>query len=371
MKDLNKSIVSLLLASSLVGSVAPSMASANGVEETEEYSNYYYDREEKTVKVYHMNGIYSTLVNQEPVYVYIGNSLVNEVMPKNDALILMGQTFKDTYLMKKTVNNNTVYAVSDRPDVYGWTNIRKSSVGPETQVATTIELGEFLLRGVDLSDYEYNSLGFGEVDINNDGIAENVFLGNGKYNVNYTRDEAIRYAKLEGLYYQSKRITDPIRNKRITVYSLSEKSYVPGWERISKTELPRTAKVASNTEYADAVYDIAWNMNSLRVENVTIQTGLKPSTPTETTYNRMLKNDALDYLANNQLFLCVLGKSIVNPNTGKKEVMYAFSFDDYVEGWTIIGNDFIPENAYIFLTMEDAYIYEDSLNRGYSRGLRR
>lgn len=376
MKELNKKIVSLSLAAALAGSVLPSMANAQGYDEEAQITNYYANNEE-TIKLFRLNGVYTVLNGKEPVYVFLNNDFSNLVLPKNDALIFMAESYKETYLMKKTVKNpyyevgmseeyKTVYAVSSTKDVPGWVNVKKSSVSPDVQVATTIELGEFLLKDVDLSAYNNNTLGFAKGDINGDGKAnEWIYLGNNKENTIMTKASAVKYAATNRLYYQVKRLPD-FRNpgKEVVSYALSDKSYVPGWTRISKDNIPNTAKVASNTEYAEAVYAITYNRSSLVEDTIYVEIS-NPGLP----YSSMLKDQALEFAYNNYPDFCILAKAI-----SEGEVIYAFCEGpeiDYwtTQEWTFIGNDYISKDSSIFLSMSDACNYINSLDRGYAKTL--
>lgn len=383
MKDLNKKIISFMLASSLTASVAPTIVRANSNEVVlppEVYSEY-------TTKTYYMNGVYTCFVDGTPVYVYLGNNADNRVLPKYDALYASELVNEKTYVYKKTVDNPnyikgvsplsekqiTVYAVSGKSSVKGWTKIDKDTLGRNDLVATTIELGEFLLKGEDLSRYYFDLRGFAYTDFDKDGnYTDLLYLGNDRINVMFNnKEEAIKYAveRYEEYYFVKKEVKDPnygIGNnkKKTTVYALSEKSYVEGWSRVNKKDIPSNVVIGSTPLCAEAMVKLGYEVK--KEDTIDIPSVLPTPEPDRPiyVYNRMIKADALNYAYNCYDLFCILTKTI------NGEVVYAFSYYPEVEGWTMIANDSIPSNASIFLSIEDANCYEFQINYDTSKGLR-
>lgn len=384
MKDTNKKIISLLLAGTLTSSVVPAMVSTVSAQDAITYGQSDIVNQNK---IYYMNGVYTVMINNRPIYVYLGNEVENAYLLKTDALYKGELNYENVYVFSKTVKNPnyikgvtprniTIYALSGKSRVSGWTKINKDNIRYNEKIATSIELGEFLLKDVDLSYYNYNMLGYAYVDINKDGYAnELMYIGNNKINKLMTKEDAIRFAinNYENYYIQSKVIDNPNyikgkNNKTIKIYAISDKSYVNGWSRIKKSNVPSDAFIASNVEYAEALNHI--NKNEFSEEyTYTPSTPIIPEKPVYT-YNYMKKDAALAYAYANYSEFCILTKTVEKPNTNEVYVLYAFSFTPYVDGWEIIGNKDIHPNSCIFLTMQDAYNFEAELNCGYSRVLK-
>lgn len=280
------------------------------------------------------------------------------------------------YIYNVTPRNITVYALSGKSSVSGWTRINKSELSYYDKVATSIELGEFLLKDVNLSAYQYNMLGYGYVDINKDGMSnELMYIGNNKVNMLMTKEEAIKYAinNFDNYYIQSKTIDNPnykygVNSKTIKVYAISEKSYVSGWSRVNKSQVPSDATIASSIEYMEAINHI--NAHKVR-ENIIYEPDV-PVLPDEPiyTYNYMKKDEALNYAYNKYPMFCIQSKVVVNPNNNDIYILYAFSTETDVEGWEPAFNDDINKDACIFLTMQDAYNFEAELTYNFSRRLK-
>lgn len=338
-------------------------------------SNY-----ENTITIYHMNGIYTTMVNGKPMYVYLNNAYRNEYLTKSEAISVGEENYEDLYLFSKTKLNPkyingvtpnsekyiTIYALSGKEKVNGWNRVNPENISKDEMVATTIDLGEFLLKGVDLSAYQYNKLGYAYVDFNKDGISNQLmYIGNNKYNTMMLKPDAINYASknYKNYYILRKKVINPENKKGFYVYALSDKSKVDGWTKINKKDLPKDAVVASNTDYMNVLVDMLFKPYCEEV----IYNYIDPTFAC----NFMLKDEALNYAYNNYKSFCILTKKIVNPNNVNEIIdIYAFSTIPFVEGWSIIGNDNVPSNAVIFLTMTDAYVYESDLNNNFSRTLK-
>lgn len=105
-KMTNKKLVSLLLAGTLSASVAPAMV--NSVSAEEAVTQSYLDTLNQT-KVYHMDGIYTVMVNNIPMYVYLNNDVENEYLFKEEALFRGEMNYEKVYVYKKTVKNPKLY----------------------------------------------------------------------------------------------------------------------------------------------------------------------------------------------------------------------------------------------------------------------
>lgn len=399
MKMTNKKLLSSLLAFVTVFSLGHVKAQAASNEVITEAQAENYLNENVLEKEYDMNGLYNVMVGTKPVYVYLGNEVRNEYLPKMEALVLGDLSYDKTYLYSKTVDNPnyipgvssfyektvTVYALSDKSRVEGWTRINRDMLGANDKVATSIELGEFILTGTDLSSYRYNMLGFANADINKDGVSnELMYLGNNKVNQLMTKEEAIIFGvyNYENYYIQSKSVPNPDYNygvnpRTIKVYALSEKSYVSGWTKVNKTSLPNDALVASNVEYMDALVHVRAN-EAREVINNTPVLPVDPIVPDlGYTYNQLGKDAAIEYAYNNpQLYsqFCIRFKVIYNPIIQADEMLFTLDTTntiDYVDnnGWSIIGNDYIPSSASLFLTMGDAQNYEFMVKNNITRTL--
>lgn len=397
MKITNKRLMSFILAAPAALSMVPSAQAAqttnNGLTSIVQEANYLNDNY-LLEKEYDMNGVYNVRVGSRPVYVYLGNDVQNEYLPKMDALILGDLNYDRTYLYSKTVDNPnyipgvssiyektiTIYAISGKSSEKGWTRINKDRLGAQDMVATSIELGEFLLTSFDLSSYQYNMIGFANVDINKDGVSNEImYLGNNKINTLMTKEEAIRFGvyNYDNYYIQSKTVPNPeyisgVNDRNIKVYAISDKSYVLGWTRINKTKLPADAVVASNVEFMNALVHVKSNV----AREVAINTPIVPIEPIIPSYNSLTKDAALEFANSNpQLYpeFCIRFKVIYNPRTQVDEMLFTFDTNTLSivdnNGWAIIGNDYIPSNASIFLTMGDAQNYEYMVKNNIVRTL--
>lgn len=374
-----------MLAGTLSTSMLPAMVNSASAEETATTS--YVDTLNQT-KLCYMNGVYTTIVNNTPVYVYLGNEVENKFLIKEEALFRVEMNYEKVYVFKKTVKNPnyvndgetprniTVYALSGKSSVSGWTRVNKNEVNSYNKIATSIELGEFLLKDVNLYAYNYNMLGFAYADINKDGYAnELVYIGNNKINKLMTKEDAIRYAvsNFENYYIQSKTVSNPdyvygVNSKTIKVYAISEKSYVAGWTRVNKSKVPNDAMVSSSIEYMNLLVHI--NANKVQEDYVyNPSVPVIPSKPTFT-YNYMKKDAALSFAYQNYPMFCILTKTVYNPNSNEAYVIYAFSTETVLEGWEPAFNDTIHPDSCIFLTMQDAYNYEAELQYNFSKKLK-
>ena len=164
MKISNKKLMSLILSGALIASPTIAHASTKGTSTNSPYGYYISDNDEK---IYFMDGFYTEMVNGEPVYVYLGNGLSNRYLPLYDAIEEAENNYRNTYIYKKKVLNPnykkgknekyiTIYAISGKTRVSGGTRIKKEDLNYNDMVATTIELGEFLLKGIDLGRYDYS-----------------------------------------------------------------------------------------------------------------------------------------------------------------------------------------------------------------------
>lgn len=400
-KITNKRLMSLILSVPTALSLMPSVHAAQNVSEPTaiiEQANYLSDT---TVleKEYDMNGVYNVMVGMKPVYVYLGNDVQNEYLPKMEALYIGENNYEKSYIYSKTVDNPnyipgvssigekkiTIYALSGKTSVSGWTRINRDRLSNGDMIATSIELGEFLLKGFDLSSYRYNMLGFANVDINKDGVSNEImYLGNNKINTLMTKEEAIIFGlyNYKNYYIQSKTVPNPdyisgVNSRNIKVYAVSDKSYVPGWIRISKSKLPSDAVVASNVEYMNALVHIKSNVAREIVSNIP-DLPINPVLPgldEGFTCSYLSKDAALEFAHSNPTLysdFCIRFKVIYNPRTKTDEMLFTFDtntspYDN--NGWAIIGNDYIPSNANIFLTMNDACNYEFMVKNNIFRTL--
>ena len=329
-----------------------------------------------------MTGMYTEMLDKLPVYVYLGNGVDNDYLEKNEALYVAEMNYDNTYIFKKTAvtyyydsrnrrqeEKVTVYAISDKKTVSnysGWTRVDKSDVRRTELVATSIELGEFLLKDIDLSSYYYNADGFALVDLNKDGKnTELMYLGNDKENKVYKKAEAIKYAveNYDTYYILRKRIPIKGSYRSNYVYAISEKSYVEGWSKVSKRDIKEDEVIATNIEYMEAlvnIYDgditvIKDNSNKVTDDNNSNNENNNNGNNNNTheNYSYMLKNEALAFAYQNYADFCILSREF------KGSTIYAFSSSLDVQDWDIVGNDEINENSNIFLTINDAnkYIY--------------
>ena len=390
MKDLNKKVMSLILSGVLTTSTSATVVNAAGLDELAGLEKTAEDTVKEETNAYSLNGMYTTMVNKKPVYVYLNNDRQNEYLEKNDALYLGELMYDNVYVYSKTVTNPnyikgfsplsekdvTVYALSGEYWVSGWTRVDKKSLGNTDKVATTIELGEFLLKGVDLSIYENNMIGFANIDINGDSkVEEVVYLGNNKVNKLMTKNDAIKWAiSVYDNYYLFKKTidnpdyvktTDP---KKITIYAVSSDSYVSGWTRISKSDIKSTDIVATNPEFYDALVNINKNV-STKVDVVINDNGETKEVEHDTYYDRRLKDKAFDYANKNYDKYYLMVKVITNAE-GKNEILYAFSQTRDVKGWYTTINDTVRDNDYIFVSIKSAENYEYVVSNNYSRKLK-
>lgn len=377
----NKKIISLLLSGAItLGVCAPTVSAAEN--SRRRYNPSYLSDVAYDQNVYSMTGMYTEMLDKLPVYVYLANGVDNEYLEKNEALYVAEMNYDNTYIFKKTAvtyyydsrnrrqeEKVTVYAISDKKTVSnysGWTRVDKSDVRRTELVATSIELGEFLLKDIDLSSYYYNADGFALVDLNKDGKnTELMYLGNDKENKVYKKAEAIKYAveNYDTYYILRKRIPIKGSYRSNYVYAISEKSYVEGWSKVSKRDIKEDEVIATNIEYMEAlvnIYDgditvIKDNSNKITDDNNSNNENNNNGNNNNTNenYSYMLKNEALAFAYQNYADFCILSREF------KGSTIYAFSSSLDVQDWDIVGNDEINENSNIFLTINDAnkYIY--------------
>ena len=380
----NKKIISLLLSGAItLGVAAPTVSAAENSRRRYEpsyLSDVAYDQ-----NVYSMTGMYTEMLDKLPVYVYLGNNVDNEYLEKNEALYVAEMNYDNTYIFKKTgityyydsrnrrqEEKVTVYAISDKKtvsDYSGWTRVDKSDVRRTELVATSIELGEFLLKDVDLSSYYYDADGFALVDLNKDGKnTELMYLGNDKENKVYKKAEAIKYAveNYDTYYILRKRISIKGSYRSNYVYAISEKNNVEGWSQVSKRDIKEDEVIATNVEYMEALVDIydgditviKDNSKENIDDNNNNNNENNNNNNNNESYSYMLKNEALAFAYQNYADFCILSREF------KGSTIYAFSSSLDVQDWDIVGNDEINENANIFLTINDAnkYIYAVTYN---------
>lgn len=377
----NKKIISLLLSGAItLGVSAPTVSAAEN--SRRRYNPSYLSDVAYDQNVYSMTGMYTEMLDKLPVYVYLANGVDNEYLEKYEALYVAEMNYDNTYIFKKTAvtyyydsrnrrqeEKVTVYAISDKKTVSnysGWTRVDKSDVRRTELVATSIELGEFLLKDIDLSSYYYNADGFALVDLNKDGKnTELMYLGNDKENKVYKKAEAIKYAveNYDTYYILRKRIPIKGSYRSNYVYAISEKSYVEGWSKVSKRDIKEDEVIATNVEYMEAlvnIYDgditvIKDNSNKITDDNNSNNGNNNNGNNNNTNedYSYMLKNEALTFAYQNYADFCILSREF------KGSTIYAFSSSLDVQDWDIVGNDEINENSNIFLTINDAnkYIY--------------
>ena len=339
-------------------------------------------------KSYNFKGMYKVFVDEQLIYAYLNNSLYNEYLNKNDALFIGELNYENVYIYEKTIDNPnyingvsplnektiTIYALSGENYVSGWKRVNKENISLNDKVATTIELGEFLLKQSDLKTYLYSMVGFANIDLNNDGKCDElVYLGNNKINRILTKNDAIKWAMSVYDYYYlfMKTIDDPNNSKnKINIYAISDRSYVSEWNRVYKKDIPEDAFIATNTEF----YEALLNINKIMKLNLEYSESYdkKPEDKHENsldniTYAYAEKNIALNYGYRYYKDFCILSKII------KNETIYTLSTEIIIsrDGWNIVGNNDIPENANVFLSMQDALNYEYLINNNYIKSLKR
>jgi len=392
MKLSNKQIMSLILSGALITS--PTVAHANTKQSTSNPYTYYVSYEGDDEEIYYLDGIYTDTTNDKPVYVYLGNGLSNKYLTLYDALEEAETNYRNTYIYKKKILNPnykkginekyiTMYALSGKTRVSGWTRINEKDLYYEDKVATTIELGEFLLKQINLGKYKYNMRGFANIDINGDGYNDGIlYVGNNKNNIIFdNKSDAIKYGlnDYENFYFYKKTILNPNYNndskKYITVYTISNKENVSGWTRTKQSDVPSNAFIGSNPEFMNIYISMGLKVYVTEKDEDYVPE-YKPDKPTNPdyngNYNYLKKDKALLYgyshYKEDEIF-CIIMKTITGPKN-RTETIYCLNPHPDVPGWTIIGDDFIPSNAYIFLSLQDAENYEYDFTNGYTRELR-
>lgn len=382
MESLNKKITSLVLAGALTmgtGAVLSNEAKAKDddvIVITEQNA-----ANMDLVEICHMKGIYNVIVDNVPVYVCLNNNVDNEYLLKNDAVELAKKNYNTNkvYFYSKVVESpnyvkgytsederyNFVYAISDKTSVKGWTRVRDTRVITDGElVASSIELGEFLLKEVDLSRYTWDFTGFGYADVNHDNImSEVIYVGNSEGNMlldKYSASININQSNGKIKVYEKK------LNDR-TMFALSSVNPGNGWKKSSLDKINNNDQIGSSPEYMDALYHIASTTVTTeklyfpKVDNGINQI-LEPVLPNDNiNINMLSKNDAITwasttYTPSNVQF-CILQKEYVDRNTGLAKKIYAISTQMDVEGYDFAFDDLIPNNELICLSVQDAENY--------------
>lgn len=380
MENLNKRITSLVLAGALTmgtGAVLSNEAKAKDddvIVITEENA-----ANMDLVEVCHMKGIYNVIVNNVPVYVYLNNKVDNEYLLKNDAVELAKKNYdtNKVYFYSKVVESpnyvkgftpeeeryNFVYALSDKTSVKGWTRVQDTRVITDGElVATSIELGEFLLKEVDLSRYTWDFAGFGYADVNHDNImSEVIYVGNSEGNMLLDKTSAtITINQSNGkIKVYEKKLNDR------TMFALSSVNPGNGWKKSSLDKINNNVQIGNSPEYMDALYHIASTTVTTeklyfpKVDNG-INSVIEPVLP-ENSINMLSKDEAIawastTYTPSNVQF-CILQKEYIDKNTGLATKIYAISTQMYVDGYDFAFDDLIPNNEFICLSVQDAENY--------------
>ena len=154
-----------------------------------------------------------------------------------------------------------------------------------------------------------------------------------------------------------------VNNSKVIVYTISNQGYLYGWNRIGKSDVPNNAYIGTNPTFVDAYMYVATKIKKAPEVDRPVED--KPVA----SFGAVLKKQALDYAYSNYPYFCILTRKVYNKRTNTSTIIYAFSTTTKVAGWTIIGNELIPDNGYIFLNMESANKYIYSVENSYSRTL--
>lgn len=401
MEKLNKRIMSGLLAGTLTFGTMPALQSvANAKDDdviiiTEENA-----ANMDLVEVCHMKGIYNVIVNNVPVYVYLNNKVDNQYLLKNDAVELAKQEYNTNkvYFYSKVVKSpnyvegfspaeeefNFVYALSDKSSVKGWTRVQNTSVITDGElVASSIGLGEFLLKEVDLSrffrpteDPFYSNAGFGYADINHDGVlSEIIYVGNDESNMLLDKFNAtIRVNESKGKV----KVYKAWMNDR-TVFALSSKNPGNGWKLSGLNEVNDNILIGTSPEFMEALYHVASTTVTTeqlyfpKIDNGINQVIDEPVL-SNSNVNMLSKNDAINWASNtytsSNVQFCILQREYVDKNTGLATKVYAISTQLYVDGYDFAFDDLIPNNAMICLSVQDAENYVALYGKSATKALK-
>jgi len=384
MESLNKRIISFSLASALAFSTLPAAEASYTKAGTNATVQSVVDMDGVN-GIYRNSGLYGAVVNDRLVYVFLGNDRINKYVTKGQALMIGNNNYRSFSVFRKTVINPryvpgvtpenekfiSVYALSEKNEVTGWVRVPKESLRSDEYVATSLELGEFLLKNIDLSTYNKSMLGFAYMDVNKDGISDElIYLGNNSENKFLSKTDAFNWASnvYKNYYIYSKLVDNPnyvpgVNNSKVIVYTISNQGYLYGWNRIGKSDVPNNAYIGTNPTFVDAYMYVATKIKKAPEVDRPVED--KPVA----SFGAVLKKQALDYAYSNYPYFCILTRKVYNKTTNTSTIIYAFSTTTKVAGWTIIGNELIPDNGYIFLNMESANKYIYSVENSYSRTL--
>lgn len=393
MESLNKRIMSTLLAGALtVGVGAPLQNEAKAAETTTiteaDAANM------DLVEVCHMKGIYNVIVNNVPVYVYLNNKVDNEYLLKNEAVEIAKKNYNTdkVYFYSKVVESpyyvkgetpeeeryNFVYALSDKTSVKGWTRVKDTKVITDGElVSTTIELGEFILKEVDLTRFTWDFTGFGYADVNHDNImGELVYVGNNGSNMLLDKASAqvmINEGKGKIKVYE-KKLSDR------KMYALSSVKPDKTWTQSSMSKINNNTQIGSTTEYMDALYHVASTTVTTeqlyfpKLDLGTTVSDIAPVSNNINTINMLIKDEALSWASKTYApaltQYCILQKEYIDKNTGFATKVYAISTQLYVDGYDFAFDDQIPANAMICLSVEDAENYVALYGKSVTKALK-
>lgn len=288
------------------------------------------------------------LKNSQTVYIYMNNDLENTELQKQEALNKAYSMYGRNYNIFKKNHTNTfagaVYAVSDKNYVEGWTKINANEIRSYESIATTIEYGEYLADSEDFSSFRHNMNGYAYLS------NEIVYLGNNDTNELLNKNDAIYYARNRYNVF-TKSVRDN-NNRVVRLYALSTKSSVDGWTKTTMNNVEENAFIATNPLFAEATFNI-YNQSLRYNYNYDYDYNYNKNNNNNNINNYNVKNkkEALQYAYNNYDSFCILTR------TYNGEVLYTFNNTPNVSDWSIIANDFVPSDAKIFMSMNDAENY--------------
>ena len=341
------------------------------------------------VEFHKLKGVYTMLVDNKPLYVYLNNNYKNDFLPKSDALAIARENYNtnNVYFQSKVIQSpyyvegetpeeeryNSVFAISKEEKVEGWTNVKDANIPADCLVATTLEMGDFMLSEANLTKYKENMNGFALMDIKNDGVTDVVFLGNNEYNGLINKKEAAALMSADkNIKLYGKQVIE--KDKVKTIYALNNTNPGNGWTQKSLSEINTdTNVIGSNTLYMDALFFITYtNFKEIETEKIYIPKSVDNTLENNTNKSMdcLPKAEAISYADNKFIGLqyCILQRTISLQN-GEQQTIYAISLEGEVDGWTFAFDDKIPENANIFLTLTDACNYIDAYGKNLSLGL--
>ncbi len=391
MEKLNKRIMSGLLAGALTLGVAPAISSEAKAKDDDVIVITEADAANMDlVEICHMKGIYNVVANNVPVYVYLNNKVDNEYLLKNDAVELAKKNYNTNkvYFYSKVVESpnyvkgetpeneryNFVYAMSDKTSVKGWTRVQDTRVITDGElVASSIELGEFLLKEVDLSRYTWDFTGFGYADVNHDGVmTEVVYVGNNE--ANGLLDKASATISVNQSNGKVK-VYEKVLSDR-TMFALSSKNPGNGWKQSNLNKINNNVQIGTSPEYMDALYHVV--STTVTTENLyfpKLDNGInqivEPVLPNN--INMLIKNEAISWASNTYMIpgqFCILQKEYIDKNTGLATKVYAISTQINVDGYDFAFDDFIPNDAMICLSIQDAENYVALYGKSATKALK-